>query len=249
MGWSAYATAYDLMARHNPAYQQLMEQFQHEITQWKFGPADLLLDLGAGTGNFSLSLAARFPHCRVLHLDADPLMNATAHRKAHERKITNLDIITQDVSEIFFHSETIAAIVCVHSLYTFPEPQQMIEKMLNWLQPGGYAFVCDLGRTLDIADWSKYLFTELRRQHGLLRTLSLFCRGRTVATQNRLIAESQQSGIFWTHTHSEFCTLFESVGFRIIAADETFRGYSDVLVCQKNDGKETPHGTLGLPSH
>lgn len=234
VGWSSYAKTYDLMAANNPAYQQLVAQFLNETQKWKFNAQEVLLDLGAGTGNFSLELAKRFPHCQVLHIDADPVMNETAQMKANERCITNINITTQEMRNISFPPETISAIVCVHALYSFPNPQNIIVNMWDWLKPGSDAFVCDLGRILDIADWSKYLFRELYRQHGLLKTLSLFYQGRSIAKQNRLIAASQKSGSFWTHSLAEFCQTFESAGFEILVSYETYRGYSDLVVCQKH---------------
>ena len=54
VSWSAYAAAYDLMAEHNPAYQSLVSDFQDVIQGWSMEPDSIILDVGAGTGNFSI---------------------------------------------------------------------------------------------------------------------------------------------------------------------------------------------------
>ncbi len=68
--WHSYPAVYDLMTELNPAYQELVDSYRRFLaTQW-LHPDDLILDLGAGTGNFSLVAADEWPLCRVLHVDA-----------------------------------------------------------------------------------------------------------------------------------------------------------------------------------
>ena len=233
MKWSSYARVYDLMASNNPAYQDLVSQFVSQLSAWSFAPNDLLVDLGAGTGNFSIELAAAFPHCTVLHIDSDPIMNQIARWKAEKRSIQNINIIQQDVSDYKFDPESVALFTCIHSLYTFNEPFSILNTMFYSLKPGGFAYICDIGRVLDIHDWATYLFKHIASERGFLYAVWLFIKGREVTKQNRQAVSLQKSGAFWTHTHAEFCDTLKSSSFDILKSYETYRGYSDIAICRK----------------
>lgn len=96
--WRSYAAVYDLMAEINPAYQELVDAYRRFATQLWLHPDDLLLELGAGTGNFSLVAADEWPKCRVLHVDANEGMNDQARRKREALGLTNVDMRTARMS-------------------------------------------------------------------------------------------------------------------------------------------------------
>jgi trans-aconitate methyltransferase len=63
------------MAENNPAYQALVREVAEVVDAWSI-PAGLpIVDIGAGTGNFSILLATRFPGSTVIHVDASADMN------------------------------------------------------------------------------------------------------------------------------------------------------------------------------
>ena len=232
--WSSYAQAYDLMAENNPAYQDILERFKAETNKWALPPQSTLCDLGSGTGNFSLALASSFPHCRVLHIDADEKMNELAQHKAKGNQISNIEFITRDVETLSFDAQSLSVITSVHALYPLQHPQALIARLYEWLKPGGYLFVCDLGRVLNVKDWAAYLFVESIRKHGLAHTLGLFYRGRAIAKHNRHISRFQRTGAYWTHGQSTFRKVFEQAGFEVVSCECAYRGYSDIIVCRKN---------------
>lgn len=231
--WSSYAEAYDLMAVNNPAYQELLEEFRQTIAQWRLEPHSTLAELGAGTGNFSIELACAFPDCVVVHLDADPGMNRIAASKASMQNLQNMRFLSEDIQEVQFQAESLAALVMVHALYTFPNPREVISKTFQWLAPGGYLFVCDVGGVAQVSDWTRYLFRESYRHQGLWRTVQFFYKGRVVAQQNRRIARAQKAGLYWTHTLAEFRAAFEAIGFEITIGQKTYRNTSDLIVARK----------------
>src|ERR1700689_3195308 len=69
--WTAYAQVYDLMAENNPAYQEILLRCLETIAHWNLPPGSRIIDLGAGTGNFSVRIAQALPQCRILHVDAN----------------------------------------------------------------------------------------------------------------------------------------------------------------------------------
>ncbi len=237
--WSSYAEAYDLMAVNNPAYQELLEKFRQTISQWRLEPHSTLVELGAGTGNFSIELACMFPECMILHLDADPRMNHSAESKAAVQKLQNMRFLSKDIQEVQFERESLSALVMVHALYAFPRPREVISKTFEWLTPGGYLFVCDVGSVAQVSDWATYLFRESYRRQGLWRTVQFFYKGRVVAQQNRRIARAQKAGVYWTHTSAEFRAAFTSVGFEIMTDQKTYRNTSDLIVARKLGMRES----------
>ena len=233
VNWSAYAKAYDIMADNNPAYQELLNIFIKHAEGWSFSESDTIADIGAGTGNFSIQCAALFPLATVLHIEPDSIMNSRAVKKMKERKIENIIIIKEyaDSADLTFNN--LSAAVCVHSLYSFPSPQSIIKKIFSWLRPGGILFACDLGRVLDVRDWRRYMFNEMKKRIGLIRTIHRFIKGSVVSYQNRRITQMQLSGKLWLHDLTEYQHTFKTNGFNIVTAETCYRGYSDLVVCKK----------------
>jgi len=74
---------------------------------------------------------------------------------------------------------------------------------------------------------------HLLRRHGLMKMLEIMREGREVSRQNDYIRRMQAQGVYWTHSHQEFCDAVRAAGFEIKTAKKTFRGYSDLVVAQK----------------
>lgn len=233
VNWAKYAIDYDLMAEINPSYQELLNFFRQAISTWDIEPNDITADFGAGTGNFSLILANAFPCSTVMHIDSNSGMNTVAAAKAVAGKIRNLSIVQSDLLALDLPDNSLAGAVCVHTLYATPKPNDLIQKIHDLLQPGGYVFFCDLGRPLQIPDWRRYLISSSIQTRGILRTLLYAIRCRNIAQENRRIALQQMDGTFWTHDHQTFIKTLEDTGFTVLEHFEAYRAYSDVAVCKK----------------
>jgi ubiquinone/menaquinone biosynthesis C-methylase UbiE len=228
--WQSYATAYDLMADNNPAYQAILSSFCKEFAEWSINDGDIIVEMGAGTGNFSTCIASQFPQASVVHVDSDQGMNAKAKQKAFLKQCRNMNFQEEQIENISFPDQSISAIICVHSIYTFIEPLSTLRKIAKWLKPGGYIFICDLGRLMSVSDWKHYLFRENYQRQGFLRTLHLFWKARAVAKANHSIRESQLSGKFWLHDLAEMEEVIAKAGFRITRSEVVYRGYSDLVM-------------------
>ncbi|MEM7035255.1 MAG: methyltransferase domain-containing protein [Chloroflexota bacterium] len=234
VNWQSYATVYDIILHHNPAYLALVDRFQDEIKRWPIQQNNTLADFGAGTGNFSIVLAKQFQDSEILHIDSDAQMNQIAADKAGVLTKQNLKFITEAVEDLDVVEESLAGIVCVHALYTLTDPPAALHKMQRLLKPGGLAYFCDIGRVLVISDWIKFFIAHLVRQYGVLGTMKFLWNAREGTKQNRIIRDLQKSGRYWTHSHDEFCQVVQQAGFEIISSDVCYRGYSDMVVARKN---------------
>jgi ubiquinone/menaquinone biosynthesis C-methylase UbiE len=230
--WSSYAQVYDLMSDNNPAYGAILADFEQVIERWDVAPGDRLVDLGAGTGNFSLRLARRFTQAEVLHLDSNSGMNTRALFKA-ETEGGRISVLEADADRATFAAGSLGAVVSVHSLYTLADPRGVIRRMFEWLRPGGHVFACDLGRRMDVLGWSAFLARAMVCRRGVLQTARTFVKGRAVASQNRAIRKMQDAGHYWLHSGDEFVAAFVAAGFRVERSSSCYRGCSDLVVATK----------------
>lgn len=231
--WSSYASVYDMLLEINPAYQEIISMFQTVIQSWSIEPGALTADIGAGTGNYSILLAQSFPGVSVIHVDPSPAMNQRALEKAQSLGITNLKIQQASEDKFDIGAERLGALVSIHALYTFPDPADALNRMFKRLAPGGYGFLCNCGRMIDMNSWRRYIFYHSSKTHGVVKTIKLFWLGREIAKQNKNIREAQRNGVYWSHSHQEFCAAVAGSGFEVIESGICYRGYSDYAVVRK----------------
>lgn len=231
--WSCYARGYDLVTRLNPAYQDILQRVRAAASRWSLSNGDTIVEIGAGTGNVSTLLAGLFPRCSVIHADTDLTMNALAAEKGKRLGLANLQIVEADASALSFDEGSVAAVVCIHSLYTFDDPLDLIARATRWLKPGGAFLACDLGREMNVADWRKYMVRQLVAQLGLWKAVRIILKTREVAMQNRRITAEQRLGRYWLHSLDDFRQAFEAHALVVEEAAVCFRGYSDFVACTK----------------
>jgi ubiquinone/menaquinone biosynthesis C-methylase UbiE len=231
--WDEYAQAYDVMCSANPAYQKNLTLFREWIAGLHLPQASTICDVGAGTGNYVLELARRFPDARVIHLDSDPVMNRTASRKYSLSGVENVGFASSNASTVDLAPSSLDLIVCVNALYTFAEPSRVLDNFKLWLKPAGYLFVIDLGRPMDVADWSRYIVTSSVKTIGIGATLKAFFRGRKAIGQNRLIRREQELGRYWLHSPADFRVALINAGFEIGRTQICYRDVCDLAVCRK----------------
>ena len=233
VNWHTYAQTYDMLLSYNPFYQQLHQEVMQHVSQWDIQDDDLLADIGAGTGNYSIALAERFPQATVLHVDRDEGMNAVTAEKRAQAQIDNHQILPFSIQEFHLEPESLGGLLSIHALYTFPNPKQSIQDMYRWLEPGGHIILVNAGRMLNILDWQWAIGWQLVRRYGIRKALQIFQEGKEVSRQNTYIRDMQKNGTFWTHSHEEFCKVVDAAGFTITHHNTTFRGYSDLIVGRK----------------
>lgn len=231
--WHDYAQTYDVLVGLNPAYRALVAEYERFVEGLWLEQGDVVVEVGAGTGNFSLAAAATAPGCHVRHIDASAAMNAQARRKALRLGLSNVSFVTADVHAADVPTGSAALVTAVHALYAIPNPLGVIEAMHRWLAPGGMVFACEPGRAVDVGGWRRYILGSAAREHGVVRAAWLLWRLRGAARQNRRIAAALERGAYWRHDAAEFRAAFEDAGFIIRDVRPTFRGASDLLIAEK----------------
>ena len=233
LSWSEYALKYDMLLQYNPFYQELFKDIIARTDRWLIKEGDVILDIGAGTGNYSCAIAKKFPQARVIHIDNDTVMNSIAERKKINQNLENLEVKTLDIDQLNFDENSVKALVSIHSLYTLSEPIKTLEAMHKFMSPGGHGIIVDAGRKVNVLEWQLAICYELIRKYGILQALKIMQEGKGVSRQNRSIRKLQDEGKYWVHTHDEFCQIIKDLSFTVIENKTTFRNISDLVVVTK----------------
>ncbi len=225
--WSAYAKAYDLLSEYNPAYRALLQDFEAFLATIE--TPRLIYDVGGGTGNYTKIAARACPDSEIRFVEPDGGMIGLARSKlAGHGNVTYDTRPLEDIDP----PGTADLVICVHALYAMPRQEQRLGDLRRLLRPGGWLYLIDLGRYMDVAEWRRYLFSHLKKEYGLPGALRIFWQGREIGKQNKTILEAQTSGIYWTHSGAELASAASEAGFEVLRQQPVYRGYSDLLVCR-----------------
>lgn len=225
--WTAYAATYDMLLEHNPAYQQLLVEFEDALSQIE--APGVIYDIGGGTGNYSQVALARYPDSTLYFVEPDMGMRLRAAEKlsAHD----TVTFIDRGLQALEAPAEA-DLVICAHALYTMPEPAARLAELRDLLRPGGVLFLVDLGRLMNVGEWRTYLLSHMMRKLGVIEATKLFWKGREIAAQNKAIYKAQKDNLYWTHTEAEIAAAVEQAGFEIMSQKTVYRGYSDLLLCR-----------------
>lgn len=229
--WNAYSRKYDMLLAFNPFYQEAFQRIMDQLKAWNIQAGGKVADLGAGTGNYSVEVARLFPEARILHIDSNPTMNKTALEKAEG--LQNFSVLDQGIHEVEMQEQSLNGLLCINALYTFPEPEEALQKMYNWMIPGAKAVFLDPGRIMNMFSWRVAISRYLIKTYGLRKTLAIFKEAKVVGQQNAYIRAMQKNGTYWTHSHEEFCKTLERTGFEIETSSICFKGDCDLVLARR----------------
>jgi cyclopropane-fatty-acyl-phospholipid synthase len=131
-----------------------------------------ILDLGCGWGSLSLWLAERYPGARIVGLSNSHGQRQFIEGEAKRRGLTNLSIVTGDVSTFEFDAQRLAGgfdrVVSIEMFEHMKNYAQLLAKIARWMNADGQLFVHIFAhRSLayhfqdrDQSDWmTRYFFT------------------------------------------------------------------------------------------
>lgn len=230
--WDAYASQYDLLAKHNPSYRENIELLRSFLGSFGLPEHPSVCDIGAGTGNFICALANDLPEARFVHLDSDPNMNSVAEQKYAAAGIESVDIHSVSALSAEFEPNTFDLIICINALYAIRPPMKVLQQVRSWLKPGGVFFVIDFGRRSNVWDWSSYILGSVFREYGFLACIRLLTNGIETYKQNRRGSKGQAAGVYWLHSTDEFKDALQRAGFSVEHIQTCYRDYCDLAVCR-----------------
>lgn len=232
MDYRAYAPHFDSLCSINPAYRDLLDLFKIELVEMALPIDPAVVDLGAGTGNFVCSLLEQIPAAHVTHVDSSPDMNNIAQDKYHEAGYS-VNIVESFMQTVDIKPNSQDLIICVNSLNNAPPARPMLSNIYSWLNPGGYFFLIDFGREINVIDWTWFLVKHLLKTRGIAETISQIRRQAKVISINKKGKTDQQRGTLWTHSTDELVMMLEDTGFDTKTRKLCYRDYADLVVARR----------------
>lgn len=125
---------------------------RHDVDFWEFWNAqmgtviekgDLILDLGAGIGQFVNDLALRYADSKVIGVEAADYMYAAQMTLPENAVILQADLTSGVLPIENGRVATVMANMLIHEL---PQPVTLFRGVFQWLKPGGRFCMIDLVR-------------------------------------------------------------------------------------------------------
>ncbi|MFW5647886.1 MAG: class I SAM-dependent methyltransferase [Candidatus Alkaliphilus sp. MAG34] len=150
-------------------YESKLGRFADEVeTKLAFSlfkpiPGMKILDVGCGTGNFSIKLVEK--GCRVVGIDISEEMLEKAREKA---KLKNLDIdfLNMDAYSMNFPDENFDGVFSMAAFEFFNEPQKVYDEMYRVLKQNGYLLIGTINRQ---SKWGKFYISKSSRENSIFR--------------------------------------------------------------------------------
>lgn len=231
--WNKYALEYDIMAQNNPEYLKLIKKFKESFNLFNLKEGSRVAELGIGTGNFSYELIKSYPNIKFYGIDySDEMIRRTKSKLATLKN--DYCIIKADITKQILKENVFDVIYMIHTLYTLPNPQEVIRYVYLSLKSNGIFFLLDIGREINVTKWAKYLIKESIKKNGLFNTLLLLLKTSNVRKANKDIAKNQRTKKYFTHTLKDLEKMVLQEGFKILeSSDKYYLCIDDLIIAQK----------------
>jgi len=117
---------------------------------------DVVADLGAGTGYFSLPIARRVPDGRVLAVDIQPEMLALIESRMATEGIKNIELVLATERDPRLPAGAVDLVLIVDAYHEFAYPREVMQAVFGALRPGGRIVLIEY-RAEDPGVWIKPL--------------------------------------------------------------------------------------------
>ncbi len=115
-----------------------------EISKRLPGGAGTVLDVGAGSGYFSIPIAERLPTGRVICADGSAEMLKHLARAARKRGVRDrVQPLMADAGDLGLEPGSVDVAFSGYVLHELPDPEQTLKEMHRVLKPGGSIIIID----------------------------------------------------------------------------------------------------------
>lgn len=100
-------------------------------------PADVVADVGAGTGYFTFRLSKAVPQGKVLAVDVQPEMIEVIRRRVAEEGVHNVEPVLGTEQDPRLPAGSVDVALIVDAYHEFAYPREMAQRLTEALRPGG----------------------------------------------------------------------------------------------------------------
>lgn len=98
---------------------------------------DVVADIGAGSGYFSLRLARQVPDGKVLAVDIQPEMLTMLRENAKRASLSNIEPVLGEIDNPALPTGDVDLVLMVDAYHEFSHPREMMEAIVASLSPEG----------------------------------------------------------------------------------------------------------------
>src|SRR5262245_33227931 len=113
------------------------EMPQKVIEHMQLKPTDVVADVGAGTGYFTLRISPVVPQGTVYAVDIQPEMLTFLEQGKKQLKADNVIIVQGTETDPRLPAHAIDVVLLVDTYHEFAYPREMMENIVKSLKPGG----------------------------------------------------------------------------------------------------------------
>jgi SAM-dependent methyltransferase len=106
-------------------------------------PDSVIADIGAGSGYFTLRLAAVVPEGKVVAVDIQPEMLEAIKVRRKKRGVGNVETVLGTITDPKLAEGSIDAALLVDAYHEFSHPKEMAEGIVRALAPGGRLYLVE----------------------------------------------------------------------------------------------------------
>jgi FkbM family methyltransferase len=107
------------------------------IKNMNLKPADVVVDLGAGTGYFSFPMARQLTQGKVLAVDIQPEMLKLIQQRKQRLNIDNIQTLLATETQANIPIESADVVLLVDAYHEFSYPREVMESVVKGLKSGG----------------------------------------------------------------------------------------------------------------
>lgn len=174
--------------------RETQEQPQRIISALDLKPADIIADIGAGTGYLSFRISHLVPQGKVLAVDVQPEMLDRINSVKQARNITNVKPVLGTVTDPNLPAASIDLAVMVDAYHEFSHPKEMMTAVVKALKPKGRVVLVEYRREnpfVLIKPLHKMTQRQVRQE---MQAVGLdWCETKTVLPQQHLMIFQKQS--------------------------------------------------------
>jgi len=109
----------------------------------ELGENDVLADIGAGSGYYSLRIAMKHPKGKVVSVDIQQEMVDFLKNRADQLDLTNVSTHLGKIDDIGLPAKSINAALMVDAYHEFSHPYEMMTSIVTALKPGGRVYLLE----------------------------------------------------------------------------------------------------------